>query len=80
MFTNFYFDNFRCGLAYELKKPSKSLIKARQERSGDGSDNRLVRVSKIYDWIIGISITSSQLLVSFALRFIILNIKHLLFV
>ncbi len=66
-----------CGLAYDLKKPTNSLIKRRQERSGDGTYNELIRVNKIFDWIIGIFITTAQLFVSLALRFCVLNIKEL---
>lgn len=66
-----------CGLAYDLKKSPETLIKARQERSGDGNKLKSLRVNRLIDWVFGISITVSQLLVSFALRNLVFWIKGL---
>lgn len=72
--TTFLIDLFeRCGLAYDLKKPSRKTIDAKKLRSGDGTENLIIRRKYIFDWIVGMLITMSQLIVSFILRFIYLQ-------
>lgn len=58
------------GLAYDLKKPPKQMVKARMERSGDGTDNRTIRPAKVHDWAVGLLVTTSQLIVSLSLRWL----------
>ena len=62
-------DSFaKIGLAYDLKKPPAHLVKARMQRSGDGTDNRTIRRGKLHDWLMGIFVTTSQLIFSLSLR------------
>lgn len=56
------------GLAYDLKKPSKQIVKSRMNRSGDGTDNRTERSSKGVDWFYGLLVTTSQLIISLTIR------------
>lgn len=65
----------KIGLAYDLKKPSTRMVKARMERSGDGTNNRTIRRAKLYDWVVGITVTTSQLLISLSLRFVFTTIR-----
>ncbi|KAF7493364.1 Stearoyl-CoA desaturase 5 [Sarcoptes scabiei] len=73
--TTFLIDSFeKLGQAYDLKKPSKQMILARKIRTGDGTENLMIRRSTKQDWIVGGFITTFQLLISLVLRFIILTI------
>lgn len=68
----------KCGLAYDLKKPSPKMINSRKERSGDGTENQLIRPQKGQDWAIGLFVTISQLVISLGLRVVVLTIKGLI--
>lgn len=64
------------GLAYDCKKPSANMIAARKGKSGDGTETRVVRRQKLNDWVVGILVTTSQLIISLSLRFVFLNCKR----
>lgn len=64
------------GLAYDLKKPTTKMIESRKAKTGDGTDNRLTRRTKLSDWAMGMLVTMSQLILALTSRFIVLFIKR----
>lgn len=58
----------RCGWAYDLKKPSNEMIIARKFRTGDGTENLQLRRKSLFDWLMGIFIVTSNLILTLMLR------------
>lgn len=58
----------RCGWAYDLKKPSNEMIIARKFRTGDGTENLQLRRQSLFDWLMGIFIVTSNLILTLMLR------------
>ncbi|XP_075590093.1 acyl-CoA desaturase [Dermatophagoides farinae] len=69
--TTLIIDLFKhCGWTFDLKKPSNELIVARKYRTGDGTENLLLRRKSFYDWLVGIFVTTSNLTITLMLRMI----------